>query len=229
MKIVAHRGGAGLGSENTLSCIEKGLRCSSTAMVEIDVHLSKDGQVVVMHDPTVDRMTDGSGRIEDMTLDELKGLYIIGANGGSGERIPTLREVLDLIGDRAEVLLEIKRCDNRDDGLEKACLDIIRDCGASERVTVQSFNDIVLERFHQMDPSIRLEKLLYARPLNLKKIAGKTYISSYNIFHLGFVSRRFVDKMHSIGKEVKVWTLQSPKQQHAPNLDGIITDRPDLF
>lgn len=227
MKIIAHRGGAGLGLENTLSCIEAGLGCSSVSMIEVDVHLTKDGEVVVMHDPTVDRMTNYSGKIENMTLEQLKALRVVG--NCHSERIPTLREVLNLIGDRAEVLLEIKRHDNRDDGLEKACLDIIKECGAYGRVTVQSFNDIVLDRFHSMDPSVRLEKLLFVRPFNMKEIAQQKHIASYNIFHLGLVTRRFVDKMHSIGKEVKVWTLQSPQQRHASNLDGIITDRPDLF
>lgn len=227
MKIIAHRGGAGLGLENTLSCIEAGLSCSSVSMIEVDVHLTKDGEVVVMHDPTVDRMTNYSGKIENMTLEELKSLRVVG--NCHSEQIPTLREVLNLIGDRADVLLEIKRPDNRDDGLEKACLDIIKECGACGRVTVQSFNDIVLDRFHSMDPSVRLEKLLFVRPFNMKEIAQQKHIASYNIFHLGLVTRRFVDKMHSTGKEVKVWTLQSPQQHHAPNLDGIITDRPDLF
>ena len=227
MKIIAHRGGAGLGLENTLSCIEAGLGCSSVSMIEVDAHLTKDGEVIVMHDPTVDRMTNHSGKIENMTLEQLKALRVVG--NCHSERIPTLREVLNLIGDRAEVLLEIKRPDNRDDGLEKACLDIIKECGAYGRVTVQSFNDIVLDRFHSMDPSIRLEKLLFVRPFNLKKIAQQKHIASYNIFHLGLVTRRFVEKMHAIGKEVKIWTLQSPQQRHASNLDGIITDRPDLF
>ena len=211
--------------ENTLTCIETGLSCSNVSMVEVDVHLTKDGEVIVMHDPTVNRMTDGTGRVENMTLSELKALHVVDENN----RIPTLREVLNLIGDRAEVLLEIKRPDNRDDGLEKACLDIIKECGAYGRVTVQSFNEIVLNRFHSMDPEIRLEKLQILRPFNLKKVAQQNHIASYNIFRLGFVSRRFVDKMHSIGKEVKVWTLQSPKQHYAANIDGIITDRPDLF
>ena len=179
MKIIAHRGGAGLGPENTLSCIEKGLECKHTSMIEIDVHLTKDGQVVVMHDPDVDRMTNGTGKIEDMTLAELKALRI--AEGGAAEsrvadaeRIPTLEEVLQLIGNRAEVLLEIKRPDDRDDGLEKACLDIIKAAGAYGRVTVQSFNDIVLDRFHKLDPAIRLEKLLFVRPFNLRKIAQQS-------------------------------------------------------
>jgi glycerophosphoryl diester phosphodiesterase len=230
MKIIAHRGGAGLGPENTLSCIEKGLGCKHTSMIEIDVHLTKDGQVVVMHDPDVDRMTDGTGKIENMTLAELKTLHIVDKNGiATEDRIPTLAEVLDAIGDRAEVLLEIKRPDDRDDGLEKACLDIIKAAGAYGRVTVQSFNDIVLDRFHNMDPEIRLEKLLFVRPFNLQKVAQQKHIRSYNIYRRSLVTPRFVSRMHALGKEVKVWTLQSPEQYHAHNLDGIITDRPDLI
>lgn len=230
MRIIAHRGGAGLGCENTLTCIEKGLACSRADMVEIDVHLTRDGEVVVCHDPDVDRTTDGKGMIEDLTLQEIKSLHIKDSDGKTTSyRIPTLREVLTRIGSRAEVLLEIKRSDNRDDGLEKACLDIIRECGAYGRVTVQSFNDIVLERFHAMDPSIRLEKLLFVRPFCWKEVEEKPYIASYNIFRLGLVTRRFVEKMHARGKEIKVWTLQTPEQFHADNLDGIITDRPDLF
>lgn len=230
MRIIAHRGGAGLGCENTLACIEKGLECSRADMVEIDVHLTRDGEVVVCHDPDVDRTTDGKGMIEDLTLQEIKSLHIKDSDGKTTSyRIPTLREVLTRIGSRAEVLLEIKRSDNRDDGLEKTCLDIIRECGAYGRVTVQSFNDIVLERFHAMDPSIRLEKLLFIRPFCWKEVEEKPYIASYNIFRLGLVTRRFVEKMHARGKEIKVWTLQTPEQFHADNLDGIITDRPDLF
>lgn len=230
MRIIAHRGGAGLGCENTLACIEKGLACSRADMVEIDVHLTRDGEVVVCHDPDVDRTTDGKGMIEDLTLQEIKSLHIKDSDGKTTSyRIPTLREVLTRIGSRAEVLLEIKRSDNRNDGLEKACLDIIRECGAYGRVTVQSFNDIVLERFHAMDPSIRLEKLLFIRPFCWKEVEEKPYIASYNIFRLGLVTRRFVEKMHARGKEIKVWTLQTPEQFHADNLDGIITDRPDLF
>lgn len=230
MRIVAHRGGAELGCENTLSCIEAGLASGRADMVEIDVHLTKDGEVLVCHDPKVNRTTDGRGMIEDMTLEEIKALHIKDSKGNiTSDRVPTLREVLKLIGTRAEVLLEIKRRDNRNDGLEKACLDIIHECGAYGRVTVQSFNGIVLERFHRMDPDIRLEKLMFIRPFRWKKIVEKDYISSYNICFRGFVTRRMVEKMHRLGKEVKVWTLRHPRQIPADNLDGIITDRPDLF
>ena len=228
MRIIAHRGGARLGNENTLSCISKGLSYGPD-MIEIDVHLTKDCEVVVCHDPNIDRTTDSKGMISEMTLQEVKAAHIVDAEGNvTDERIPTLREVIELIDGRAAILLEIKREDDTDDGLERFCLDIIYEYDIKKTVVVQSFNDIVLERFHAMDPSIRLEKLLFIRPLNMDVIRSCDWIASYNIYFLGFITRRFVDKMHSLGKEVKVWTLKKPSQTPCRNLDGIITDRPDL-
>ena len=230
MKIIAHRGEAGLGCENTLSCIEAGLATGRTDMVEVDVHLTKDGHVVVCHDPEVSRTTDGKGMIKDLTLAQIRSFHIKDKEGRiMHETMPTLLEVLQSIGDRAELLLEIKRSDDRDDGLERKCLDVIRKSGAYGRVTVQSFNDIVLDRFHQMDPAVRLEKLLFFRPFNWEKVQRQNHIASYNIFFRGLVTRRFVHKMHLLGREVKVWTLKRPSQIPADNIDGIITDRPDLF
>lgn len=228
MKIIAHRGGAGLGNENTLSCISKGLS-HSPDMIEIDVHLTSDCEVVVCHDPYIDRTTDGKGIINEMTLKEVKAAHIVDASGNStNEKIPTLREVIEHIGGRAAILLEIKREDDTDDGLERFCLDIIYEYGLQGSIVVQSFNDIVLERFHTMDPSIRLEKLLFVRPFNMTEVASKTWISGYNIYYRGLVTKRFVDRMHKMGKEVKVWTIKKPSQIPCGNLDGIITDRPDL-
>lgn len=228
MKVIAHRGGAGLGNENTLSCIAEGLRFSPS-MVEIDVHLTRDCEVVVCHDPFIDRTTDSKGLISEMTLQEVKAAHIVDADGNAtDERIPTLREVIELIGDRAGILLEIKREDQTDDGLEKFCLDIIYEYGLQETIVVQSFNDIVLERFHSLDSTIRLEKLQFVRPFNMAVVRDCEWIASYNIYYRGLVTRRFVDKMHSLGKEVKVWTIKKPSQIPCWNLDGIITDRPDL-
>lgn len=228
MKVIAHRGGAGLGNENTLSCIADGLKYNPS-MVEVDVHLTRDCEVVVCHDSYIDRTTDSKGFIREMTLQEIKAAHIVDADGnGTDERIPTLREVIELIGNRAAILLEIKRNDDTDDGLEKFCLDIIYEYGLRETIVVQSFNDIVLERFHAMDSGIRLEKLLFVRPFNMAVVRSCDWIASYNIYHRGLVTRRFVDKMHSLGKEVKVWTIKKPSQIPCRNLDGIITDRPDL-
>ena len=229
MKIIAHRGGAGLGCENTLSCISKGLSFKPD-MIEIDVHLTKDGEVVVCHDPTLHRTTDSGGKIREMNLDEVRSAHIVDRYGRITEdSIPTLREVLSLTAGKADILLEIKRCNNADDGLEKACLDMINESGLKDKVTVQSFNDIVLERIHKMNPDIRLEKLMLIRPFSMNRIRRRTWIASYNIYFRGLITEGFVSRMHKMGKEVKVWTIQKPSHIPAHNLDGIITDRPDLF
>ena len=228
MNVIAHRGGAGLGNENTLSCIAEGLKYSPS-MIEIDVHLTRDCEVVVCHDPFIDRTTDSKGLISEMTLEEVKAAHITDADGNTtNEKIPTLREVIEFIDGRAAILLEIKREDETDDGLERFCLDIIYEYDLQDTIIVQSFNDIVLERFHAMDSNIRLEKLLFVRPFNMAAVRSCEWIASYNIYYRGLVTRRFVDKMHSLGKEVKVWTIKKPSQIPCGNLDGIITDRPDL-
>lgn len=228
MKVIAHRGGAELGNENTLSCIAEGLKYNPS-MIEIDVHLTSDCEVVVCHDPYIDRTTDGKGLISEMTLQEVKAAHIIDANGNTTkEKIPTLREVIELIDGRAAILLEIKRENETDDGLERFCLDIIYEYGLQDTIAVQSFNDIVLERFHAMDSTIRLEKLLFVRPFNMANVRAFPWIRSYNIYFRGLVTKRFVDKMHLIGKEVKVWTIKKPSQIPCRNLDGIITDKPDF-
>ena len=99
---VGHRGAAGHEPENTLRSFRKALDLGAD-MVELDVHLCGTGELVVIHDETVDRTTDGSGSVRDMPFHELRGL-----DAGKGERIPTLREVLDLLEGRAGVNIELK-------------------------------------------------------------------------------------------------------------------------
>ncbi len=107
--VIAHRGASGYAPENTLASIRKGLDMGAD-MVEIDIHLSKDGEVVVIHDATLERTTDGTGKVQSKTLEELKKL-----NAGSWfgkefsqEKIPTLKEVIDLMDGKALLLIELK-------------------------------------------------------------------------------------------------------------------------
>ena len=111
--IIAHRGGALLGTENSLSCIEKGIRTGAN-MVEVDLHLTADKRIVVCHDQSVNRTTNGKGKIEEMTLEEIQRLRILNHDGTvSNESIPTLEQVLALCKGRCPLLLEIKK--KRDD------------------------------------------------------------------------------------------------------------------
>lgn len=237
VSVTAHRGGAKLGNENTLSCIELGI-ATGAELVEIDVHMTKDGQIVVCHDPTIDRTTNGKGAIEDMTLDEIRRARIVDAAGNAtDESIPTLEEVLDLIDGRCQLLLEIKL--NRKDqypGIAEKCIGIVNEKGMHDKTIFQSFNDIILEDVHAVDPSIRLEKLLICRlpfglcldgritSFNFKKY---DYVASFNPMYK-LTSKRFVKVVHKAGKEVRIWTVDGWTKL-IPYVDGIITNDPELF
>lgn len=233
--IVAHRGGAALGMENSLSCIAKGIAAGAD-MIEIDLHLTADNRIVVCHDQTIDRTTNGKGKIENMTLDELQQYRLIDADGNtSNETLPTLEDVLALCKGRCRMLIEIKKKKDQYVGIEALSDSLVKQFGMQDQIVFQSFNDDVLEKLHAIDPTLRLEKLLFFKTGDLifdgtfvsfseEKYA---YVASFNICKY-FISQRFIRKMHEAGKKVKVWTVDHPKKVPA-GVDGIITNRPDLF
>ena len=240
--VIAHRGGAALGNENSLSCLKNGMELGAD-MVEIDVHMSSDGELVVCHDATVDRTTDGHGAIESMTLDSLRTFRIVDSKTGkpTDEMLPTLGEVLALIADGRSrgldcgLLLEVKRKKGQYEGIEEKILQQIADFEAHEWVIIQSFNDSVIENVHALDPTMPVEKLIVCRlPFGLAIDGG---VVRCNLEKYGYVSginpkmvgKGFVRKCHEAGKTVRVWTVDSPKKAPKFPVDGIITNRPDLF
>lgn len=236
--ITAHRGGAGYGPENSLSCIRRSLE-AGVPSIEIDVQLSKDGHVVVCHDGKVNRTTNGKGHISQMTLEELRSLRLKDKDGNLyDEGLPLLNEVLELIDGKAHLLLEIKRDSDTPDDLEKAVVDELLRYNALEWTTVQSFSDKTLQKIHSLLPQVRLEKLAFCKILGLPllfdggfscfSLDRYSYVESFNFFY-GGVSKGFVDDLHAAGKRVRLWTINKPSK--CPNLpiDGIISDYPDLM
>lgn len=244
MEIIGHRGGASIGPENTLACYKKGIEAGAD-MIEIDIHLTKDNRIVVCHDQSINRTTNGKGLIREMTLNEIRQYRCLDADGNvTDQQVPTLDEVFDLMlqtraaGNPCKLLIEIKRTRNIYQGIEELLLEKINSCNAKDWIIVQSFNDFALERIHQLDPSVRLEKLFFFKLPGLPVIMDwfhfttfsyekYHYISSFNMNYL-WLTRSFLRDIHSHGKEVKVWTLEGTD---APRLDidGIITNRPDLW
>lgn len=233
--IVAHRGGADLGMENSLSCIEKGIAAGAD-MIEIDLHLTADRHVVVCHDRSIDRTTNGRGKIKNMTLAEIQQYRLLDQNGNpSDETIPTLEQVLELCKGRCGMLIEIKKKKDLYVGIEALSDSLVKQYGMQDQVVFQSFNDDVLFKLHEIDATLRLEKLLFYRTGGIlfdgtfTKYSAEKYdfVASFNICKT-FVTQRFIRRMHEAGKEVKVWTVNKPKKVPA-GADGIITNRPDLF
>jgi len=236
--VVAHRGGAALGPENTLRAIERGM-ASGADMVEIDIHQTADGKVVVCHDESIDRTTNGKGLIRDLTFDEIRSFYIVDKDGNvTDQKIPTLDEVLDLIDGKVKLLAEIKRTADIYQGIEQQLVDAIKKHNASSWVVAQSFNDSVLEKLHEISPDLRLEKLWIFKFagvddavdgwINDYSYEKYSYVSSFNFYYRS-VTDSLIDEIHRHGKEVKIWTVGAPSDTPHLSVDGIITDHPDLW
>ena len=234
MKVIAHRGGASLGAENSISCIRKGIQTGVDA-VEVDVHLSADGALIVCHDETLDRTTDASGRIENLTLAQIREATLKG--GEPGEKVPTLEDVFREVKGKCTLLLEVKKSrEGQYPGIEDKIVSLLDSLGMQGQVVLQSFNDGVLERFHVLMPDLPLEKLLVCRlpfglafDIKLHRFSFDDYphVRSFNSCN-SVTTQRFIRDVHARGKTVRVWTVDKPGQVRK-GADAVITNCPQLF
>jgi glycerophosphoryl diester phosphodiesterase len=151
---IAHRGASDRNPENTLVAFERALELGADAL-ELDIHSSADGEVVVIHDATVDRTTDGDGEVAEMTLEELRQLDAGSWKHSrfSGQCIPTLREVLELACDRAQFFIELK---GRSPELPEQLLAIIRESDCQDSVWLFTAHRPTLERLYQLAPDMHI-------------------------------------------------------------------------
>lgn len=159
MKIWAHRGCSRMYPENTLLAFEQAAEIQGLTGVELDIQLTRDGRMVVCHDERVDRTTDGTGEVRSFSLEEVKKLQI-DAGGGRYERIPTIEEVLDLLGPRLKgglkLNIELKNSVFPYEGMEKQIVELVHDRGLADSVVYSSFSALSLERLHGIDPEAEL-------------------------------------------------------------------------
>lgn len=159
MKIWAHRGCSQMYPENTLLAFEKALEIQGLTGIELDIQLTRDGEMVVIHDERVDRTTDGIGFVRDYTLTEIKRLHI-SAGINSDQQIPTLKEVLDLLepGMKSGLMLniELKNGVYPYNGMEQKIVELIHGRGLQEGIVYSSFNALSLERMKNLDGKAEL-------------------------------------------------------------------------
>lgn len=159
MKIWAHRGCSQMYPENTLLSFSKACEINGLAGIELDIQLTKDGKMVVIHDEKVDRTTNGTGFVKDYTLTELKQLEICSIND-TVERIPTIEEVLDLVEQRLrsgmKLNIELKNSGFRYEGMEEKIIALIHKRGFQNSVIYSTFYAKSLEMLHQFDPEAEL-------------------------------------------------------------------------
>ncbi|MEZ0345223.1 MAG: glycerophosphodiester phosphodiesterase family protein [Infirmifilum sp.] len=215
--IVAHRGASGYEPENTLRAVRRALEMKVDA-VEVDVRLSKDGVPVVMHDETVDRTTNGRGRVRDMTVEELRKL-----DAGRGERIPLLEEVLDEVRGRSVLFLELKESD-----AAKPALELVERRGMLEEVLFISFDERALSAVRAEQPAAHLG-LIYARPTD-GIVAAKRLGCEFVLPHYRLATEKAVAFAHRMKLLVVAWTVDEvevAEELKRRGIDGIATNYPD--
>jgi glycerophosphoryl diester phosphodiesterase len=226
--LMAHRGNSGLAPENTLAAFGKALE-TPAEWIELDVHLSADGEVVVMHDATVDRTTDGQGAIAELTLAELKKLDAGSWFGPefAGETVPTLAEVVGLVGSRIRLNVEVKS--SADPQSSRKVVAVLRDGGVLERSLISSFGlEALLEtRRHWHDPVLGL---ITGKAADLE-IAIAQELQWFNV-HFGQVDVALARQAHAAGLKLTIWTMDDPQQWNhfaAQGVDSICTNVPHLM
>ena len=229
-QVFAHRGGCALGPENTIVAFDRGLAAGADGL-ELDVHLSADGVVVVHHDETLDRTTNGSGRVAAHTTAELARL-----DAGEGAGVPTLREVLCRYRD-VPIIIELK-VDAAVMG--EAVAREIAEAGAVDRVCVGGFGGRGVAAARAALPGLATS----ASHMEVRWALYRSWVGwpPRHVPYGGFqvpetaqghrvVSPRFLRCMHAAGLKVQVWTVDEEADMRrllAWGVDGLVTNRPDV-
>ena len=245
--VIAHQGGDGIWPGDTMFAFEHAAELG-VDVLEMDLHITKEGVLVINHDETVDRTTDSTGEIEAMNLDEIKALDAgydwSNDNGntfpyrGMGITIPTLEEVFEAFPGY-HMTIEIKTTER---SMAMPFCELIRAYDMQDKVLVASFLDERMEEFREVCPEVatssaRQETTIFV--LLSKAFLGRLYSPSFNALQvpeessgITVMTTQFVRAAHERNLRVEPWTIDNPKQMKQYiewGVDGIITDRPDLM
>lgn len=227
MLVIAHRGASAVEPENTLRAFARAMEMGAQ-MIELDLHATRDGHVVVIHDDDLRHRTNLRGRVTQMTLDEVRR-----ADAGKGERLPTLEETLELTRGKIQLYLEIK-----DPRAAAATVQMVRDFKCRDEVLLASFDLLLMKKLGEEIHDIELGLILGNATLNpivrwregfpwwaLKNFKYRTLCMQVKLCS-ALLARRIKQQ----GKKLYVWTANSEAEYQrmiSRNVDGIVTDTPD--
>lgn len=232
--IFAHRGASAHAPENTLAAFELALAQHADA-IELDVKLSADGHVVVIHDATVNRTTGSQGRVKDLSLAQLKSL-----DAGSffsesyrGEKIPTLEEVFEAVGKRTFINVELTNYTTPRDRLVEVVCALVKKFALQERVIFSSFFASNLSKSRAFLPEVPRGLLALNGWLGAWARSFGFAFGRYQALHphLSDVSLQQVRRVHRLQRRIHVWTVNAPEDMRRLfgwGVDGIFTDDPQL-
>lgn len=239
--VVAHRGASAQAPENTMEAFRLAVEAGADA-IELDVHLTADGQLAVIHDETLDRTTDRTGRVADLTMDEIRQADA-GARfarpddaglpyAGQGLRVPTLGEVLDWLPGEIGLVIEIKARAAADAVVEAVRGRPVRD---GDRLAVISFDEATIERVRELDPELRTGYLLVPTQPIEPALTWATEHGHAGVFpwegDLGIDPLPLMAQARAYGREIGCYVVNDPQRmQHlaACGLWGFVTDVPDI-
>ena len=219
VQIIGHRGARGLEPENTMRSFRKALELA-VDYVECDVHMTRDGLIILMHDHTVDRTTNGAGPVNSFTFDEIRLL-----DAGKSQSVPTLQELLDLARGKARLHIELK-----DESAVEHTVRCVEKNSMEAEVFLTSGNTETLRRVRDLNPSIPTEHIFGEPPDNA--IDRALSVSARRVScHISHLTPQFVQKAHENGIAVIAWppnTVEEAKKAINCGVDLICTDRPDI-
>ena len=229
--IIGHRGASMHAPENTLAAFQLAMTQGADG-IELDVKRCATGEVVVMHDATVDRTTDGKGAVHELTLAQLRAL-----NAGAGERVPTLDEVIELTAASAAPFLiniEVTNYSTPMDGLERCVIDVVRRHHCAGRILFSSFNPLSVKALAGLMPEVPRGMLYHSEmPIYLRDAWLAPFIAhEFRHPDQSCITPEYVAKLKGQGKRVNTWTVNTPAEiVHVAQcgVHGIIGDSPAMM
>jgi glycerophosphoryl diester phosphodiesterase len=227
--VIAHRGASAYAPENTIAAFRRAVEVGADA-IELDARLSKDGVVLAMHDDTIDRTTDGNGRVRNYTFDELKN-FDAGASFSpafTGERVPSLERILQEFGGTILINIEITDYSSPWTNLPERVIQLVEDFNLTKQVLISSFNPIALMKSRRINHDIKTGLLIHGNePSIVRNLLMR--IVPYDFFH----PNDSLMKSSRVGRGSKiiVWTVNNEarmRQLLTMGIAGIITDVPDI-
>lgn len=232
VKIYAHRGNKSEFPENSLQAFRSAIELGVDG-IECDVHVSADGQAIIIHDETIDRTTTGQGEIINMTLDQIKAVNLINPDESSSEEtIPTLQEMLDefdRLAFKGELNIELKTDQHEYEGIEQLVKQIVEEKSRAYTIIYSSFNWRSIERMSKLQPKAELA-LLMAEPL----LQYQADIPSLKpaALHVHYKLVEELDKVYTENLPLRLWTVNDNQelekwlQASEANIEVLMTDYP---
>jgi glycerophosphoryl diester phosphodiesterase len=227
--VIAHRGGTNWAPENTLSAFRKAIEAGAYG-IELDIHRCKTGQLVVIHDETLNRTTNGIGYIKDTTIDDIKKLSAGSwySSKFANEKVPLLSEVLDLVNGKVEINIEIKNAPIAYPGIEDDLIALLSTYKFPDKINIISFDHQVLQKLHKKAPQYKIGLLCSSI---LADIGDYARITGATAWDPSFDAARpdAVQDAHAHSIQVYVWTVDHPEDwgnMCKAGVDEIITNKP---